>query len=74
MENPGRAGITADRLGDAAEWIPVSQREHQKPEGVKLMDIVDGSEPLPYDNSNARTWQQAGAGHGEEEVVLRQGF
>lgn len=26
MKNPGRAGLTVDRFGDAEKWIPASQR------------------------------------------------
>ncbi len=27
MKHPGRAGLTADRLGDAPQWVPQDQRE-----------------------------------------------
>lgn len=26
MRNPGRAGLTADRLGDSALWVPQEER------------------------------------------------
>lgn len=27
MKHPGRAGLTADRIGDALQWVPQDQRE-----------------------------------------------
>ncbi|KAI0536546.1 hypothetical protein GGR58DRAFT_514429 [Xylaria digitata] len=50
MKNPGRAGLTADRLGDAAKWAPAPAAG----------DITDGDEsskptmelqPIPYTRS-----------------------
>lgn len=27
MKNPGRAGLTADRLGDAEPWMPLMEQD-----------------------------------------------
>ena len=27
MKHPGRAGLTADRIGDSPQWVPQDQRE-----------------------------------------------
>jgi hypothetical protein len=70
MENPGRAGITVDRLGDAEKWIPVQQKDQQKGEAIQLMGAVDGSEPQPYDNY-PRTWQGTPGTQDEDELVRR---
>lgn len=30
MRNPGRAGLTADRLRDAEKWMPLGEAEAEK--------------------------------------------
>jgi hypothetical protein len=36
MERPGRAGLTADRIGDSPPWVPQDQREGtQDSDGAK---------------------------------------
>jgi len=38
MKNPGRAGLTADRVGDSALWVPTL------PDGDELEKKIPGEE------------------------------
>ena len=36
MRNPGSAGLTADRLGDAEKWVPAETKEETKEDGASM--------------------------------------
>ena len=40
MLNPGSAGLTADRLGDAQQWAPPSKRASPPPAKIEATVIV----------------------------------
>ena len=44
MKNPGRAGLTADRIGDSERWEP---KHHQDGEAVDQDGMSQSSAPKP---------------------------
>lgn len=57
MKNPGNAGLTAQKLGDADEWVPETQRERycEVPREATEYNGGENGSMMQYNNYNSHS-------------------
>jgi hypothetical protein len=46
MKNPGRAGLTVDRFGDAKEWVPSDNSQPRSQDGSEDGEVNKVNQPV----------------------------